>query len=56
MIIKIIQNLENRMGKRQETFNNCLEELQNKQTKMIHTITEIEKKNHYKQCRLNDAN
>ena len=42
MIIKIIHDLENRMEKMQETFNNYLEELQNKQTMMIHTITEIE--------------
>ena len=32
MIVKIIQNLENRMEKIQETFNKDLEELQSKKT------------------------
>ena len=44
MIIKIIQNLKNRIGKVQElfnTFNKDLEETKNKSTLMNSTITEI---------------
>ena len=44
MIIKIIQNLINRIGKVQElfnTFNKDLEETKNKSTLMNSTITEI---------------
>ena len=41
MIIKMIQNLGNRMEKLQETFNKDLEELKNKQTMMNNTINEI---------------
>ena len=44
MIVKIIQNLENRMEKMQEsinTFNNDLEEIKNKQMVKKSTITEI---------------
>ena len=41
MIIKMIQNLGNRMEKIQETFNKDLEELKSKQTMMINTINEI---------------
>ena len=41
MIVKMIQNLRNRMEKIQETFNKDLQELKNKQTKMIYTIKEI---------------
>ena len=44
MIVKMIQNLENRMEKMQEsinTFNKDLEEIKNKQTEMNDTITEI---------------
>ena len=37
----MIQNLRNRMEKIQETFNKDLQELKNKQTKMIYTIKEI---------------
>ena len=40
MIVKI-QNLGNRMGKIQETFNKDLEELKSKQTMMNSTINEI---------------
>ena len=40
MIVKMIQNLGNRMEGIQETFNNDLEELQSKQT-MMNTINEI---------------
>ena len=40
-IVKMIQNLGNRMEKIQETFNKDLEELKSKQTVMNNTITEI---------------
>ena len=42
MIVNIIQNLGNRMGKIQETFNKDVEELKSKQTMMNNTINEIE--------------
>ena len=41
MIVNLIQNLGNRMEKIQETFNNDLEEIKNKQTVMNNTITKI---------------
>ena len=41
MIVKMIQNLKNRMEKIQETFNKELEELKSKQTMMSNTINEI---------------
>ena len=41
MIVKLIQNLGNRMEKIQEMFNNDLEELRSKQTMMNNTINEI---------------
>ena len=41
MIVKMIQNLENRREKIQETFNKDLEELKSKQTMMISTTSEI---------------
>ena len=41
MIVKIIQNLGNRMEKIQETFNKDLKELKSKQTMMNNTINEI---------------
>ena len=41
MIIKMIQNLGNRMEKIQETFKKDLEELKSKQTMMNNTINEI---------------
>ena len=41
MIVKMIQNLANRMENIQETFNKELEELKSKQTIMNHTINEI---------------
>ena len=40
MIVKMIQNLGNRMEKIQETFNNDLEELKSKQIVMNNTINE----------------
>ena len=41
MIVKMIQNLGNRMEKIQETLNKDLEELKSKQTVMNNTINEI---------------
>ena len=41
MIVKMIQNLGNRMEKIQEMFNKDLETLKNKQATMNITITEI---------------
>ena len=41
IIVKMIQNLENRMKKIQEKINKDLEELKSKQTKMSNTINEI---------------
>ena len=41
MIVKVMQNLGNRMKKIQETFKKDLEELKNKQTMMNNTINEI---------------
>ena len=41
IIVKMIQNLGNRMEKIQETFNRELEELKSKQTMMNNTINEI---------------
>ena len=41
IIVKMIQNLGNRMEKIQETFNKDLEELKSKQTMMNNTINEI---------------
>ena len=41
MMVKMIQNLGNRMEKIQETFNKDLEELKSKHTMMNHTINEI---------------
>ena len=41
MIVKMIQNIGNRMEKIQETINKDLEELKSKQTMMNNTINEI---------------
>ena len=41
MIVKMIQNLGNRIEKIQEMFNKDLEELKSKQTMMNNTINEI---------------
>ena len=41
MIVKMIENLGNRMEKIQETFNKDLEELKSKQTMMNNKINEI---------------
>ena len=41
VIVKMIKNLENKMEKIQEAINKDLEELKNKNTETINTITEI---------------
>ena len=41
MIVKMIQNLGNRINKMQETFNKDLEELKRNQATMKNTINEI---------------
>ena len=41
MIVKMIQNLGNRMKEIQESFNKDIEELKSKQTMMNNTINEI---------------
>ena len=41
LIVKMIQNLGNRIEKIKETFNKDLEELKSKQTVMNNTITEM---------------
>ena len=41
MIVKMIQNLGNRIEKIQETFNRDLEELKSKQIMLNNTINEI---------------
>ena len=41
MIVKMIKNLENKMKKVQESTDKDLEELKNKHTETINTITEI---------------
>ena len=41
MIVKMINNLENKMEEMQESINKELEELKNKQTDTNNTITEI---------------
>ena len=41
MIVKMIQNLENKMEKKQESINTHLEESKNKHTETHNTCTEI---------------
>ena len=41
MIVKMIQNLGNRIDKMQETFNKDIEELKRNQATMKNTINEI---------------
>ena len=41
MVVKMIRNLENKMGKMQESIDKDLEELKNKHTETNNTITEI---------------
>ena len=43
MIVKMIQNLENKMEKMSESINKGLEELKNKHRETKNTITEIKK-------------
>ena len=43
MIVKMIENLENKMEKMQESINKDLEELKNNHTETNNTITEIKK-------------
>ena len=55
MIVKMIQNLGNRMEKIQETFNKGLEELKRKQTMMNHTRDEIKNSLEGINSRINEA-
>ena len=55
MIVKMIQNLGNRMEKIQETFNKDLEELKSKQTMMNYTINEIKNSLEGINCRIPEA-
>ena len=41
MIVKMIENLENKMEKMQESINKDMKELKNKHTEINNTITEI---------------
>ena len=41
IIVNMTQNLENKVEKMQESFNEDLEELKNKHTEIINTVTEI---------------
>ena len=41
MIVKMIENLENKMKKMQQSINKDLEELKNKHTETSNTVTEI---------------
>ena len=52
MIVKVIQNLGNRMEKIQEMFNEDLEELKSKQAMMKNTMNEI--KNSLEGIKLNN--
>ena len=55
MIVKMIQNLGNRIEKIEETFNKVLEELKSKQRVMSNTITEIKNTLKGIKSRINDA-
>ena len=55
MIVKMIQNLGNRMDKLQKTFNKDLEELKSKQTMMNNTINEIKNSLERIKSRINEA-
>ena len=55
MIVKMIQNLGNRMEKIQETFNKDLEELKSKQAMMNNTINEIKNSLEGINSRITDA-
>ena len=41
MIVKMLENVENKMEKMQESINKDIEELENKHTETNNTITEI---------------
>ena len=55
MIVKMIQNLGNRMEKIQETFNKDLEELKSKKTVMNNTINEIKNSLEWINSRITEA-
>ena len=55
LIIKMKQNLGNRMEKIQKTFHNDLEELKSKQTMMNNTINEIKNSPEGIHSRINEA-
>ena len=55
MIVKMIQNLGNRMEKIQQTLNKELEELKSKQTMMDNTINEIQNSLEGSNSRTTDA-
>ena len=55
MIVKMIQNLGNRMEKIQEMFNKDLEELKSKQTMMNNTINEIKNSSEGINSRITEA-
>ena len=55
MILKMIQNLGNKIDKIQETFNEELEELKSKQTVMNNRITEIKNTLEGINSRINEA-
>ena len=56
MIVKMIQNLGNRMEKIQEMFNKYLQELKSKQTMMNNTINEIKNSLEGINSRIRDKN
>ena len=55
VIVKMIQNLGNRMEKIQETFNKDLEELKSKETMMNNTINDIKNSPEGINSRINEA-
>ena len=55
MIVKMINNLENKMEKMQESINKDLEELKNKHTETNNTITEIKNTLEGINSRISDA-
>ena len=55
MIVKMIQNVGNRLEKIQEMFNKYLEELKSKQTMMNNTISETKNSLEGINCRITEA-
>ena len=55
MIVKMIQNLENRMAKIQEIFNKELEEIKSKQTMMNNKLNEIKNSLEWISSRITEA-